>query len=208
MGWLTMTRAGMGAHATAKAYLDAQLTYERESDAETVSGLRVLKSAIVNHVYYAAAEPYARRGETETREAPFAIVCLTRWNPRAADGHVFGYKDMDESCGPNEANCPESILALLGPTTHEFALDWRRRCLAVLERRKRQVKHGDKVKLAGTMRFTDGYEGDEFTICRAGNRITLIAPGGGRYRISRFRERDWTIIPQTRIHAPIFAPRS
>ena len=32
MGWLYMTRSGMGGHDSAKAYLDAQFTYERTGD--------------------------------------------------------------------------------------------------------------------------------------------------------------------------------
>ena len=39
---------------------------------------------------------------------------------------------LDETMGPNEASCPETILKLLTPTQNEHALDWRKRCLANL----------------------------------------------------------------------------
>jgi hypothetical protein len=208
MGWLTMTREHMGVTPTPKAYLDAQFTYDRPHDDGSIKGLRVLRSAYVNRVYYAAVEPYVRHGDAETTEPVFAIVCLTSWTPNARDNHIFGYKDMSEHSGPNEAGCPESILAMLGPTTHEYALDWRRRCLAALARRKRDIRDGDRIKLASPMRFTDGFEGDEFIVRREGRRLTLVAPHGGRYRISRFRDRDWSIVQQTTIHAPVFAPRA
>ena len=47
MGWLTMTRMAMGGHETPKAYLDAQLTYERKAEGDTpFGGLRVLRVSI------------------------------------------------------------------------------------------------------------------------------------------------------------------
>ena len=48
----------------------------------------------------------------------------------------FYYKDMDESSGPYAYDCPKSILDLLSPTTNEFALNWRRKCYANIERKK------------------------------------------------------------------------
>ena len=69
MGWLFMTREGMGGHATAKAYLDARLTYPPRE--EGGSGLRVLASSCLrNKVYYAAVQPY---GGSDT--AVFAMIC-------------------------------------------------------------------------------------------------------------------------------------
>lgn len=44
----------------------------------------------------------------------------TRW---------WGYKDMDENMGPNESKAPKSLIAKLSPTTNEYALAWRKRCL-------------------------------------------------------------------------------
>ena len=206
MGWLTMTRGHMGSHTTPKAYLDAQFTYERKDESAATKGLRVLRSAYVDRIYYAACEPYSRQDGTETAEPVFAVVCLTRWTPNARDGHVFGYKNMTEHSGPNEARCPEAILTLLGSTSHEYALDWRRRCLITLERRRRTIAHGDRIRLASKLRFSDGFEGDEFMIEKRARRIVLVAPHGGRYQISRLSERDWTVIPATKIHAPVFAP--
>lgn len=40
MGWLTMPRASLGLHTTAKAYLDAQFTYERELEGGAPEGCR------------------------------------------------------------------------------------------------------------------------------------------------------------------------
>lgn len=111
MGWLYMHRAGMGGHETPKAYLDDQLTYEREACEDApFRGCRVLKSVFTGSTYYAAVERY---GEDRERLYVTAVICLVHWNPKAADGLIFGYKDMDEQSGPVEANCPRSILELL-----------------------------------------------------------------------------------------------
>ena len=147
MGWLTMTRLGMGSHATPKAYLDGQLTCERERRGDTpFQGLRVLKSVYSGGTYYAAAERYDENGE---RIYVTAIVCLVRWNPKAADGHIFGYKDMDENSGPCEDACPRSVLRLLSPTSHPWALDWRR--YRSLRLKERKVDDGDLIRFPNAM---------------------------------------------------------
>jgi hypothetical protein len=202
MGWLTMSRYHMGGHATAKAYLDAQFTYSRDVDGIT-KGLKVLGSSCPqNRTYYAAAQVIV---DGIGRDV-FAIVCKVMWSPNSKTGEHFGYKDMDESMGPCEDNCPRQILDLLTPTTREHALDWRRRCDANLERRARKVEDGDRIKLAAPMTFTDGHVGDEFTVEKRGRRLSLRDPAtGGRYRISRFMEHPWTFVRATKVHKTIFA---
>jgi hypothetical protein len=204
MGWLFMTRDGMGGHATAKAYLDAQLTYER-SDETGARGLRVLASSCLrNQVYYAAAQPY---GGKET--AVFAIICLVRWNPRDKEGMIFGYKDMTEDAGPCEAECPERILALLGTTDHEHAIDWRRRCLASLKRRQRRIIDGTRIRLADEVTFTDGHQGRDFFVVKRGRQICLKDPATGQhYRLSRLMDRAWDIIVAPTIHRTVFPARA
>src|SRR3546814_2436397 len=86
---------------------------------------------------------------------------------------IFGYKDMEESMGPCEDGCPESILNLLTSTDNENALDWRRRCLAKLQQRTRKVEDGDRVKLADALTFTDGHVGDEFIVQKRGRRMSF-----------------------------------
>ena len=88
MGWLFMSKWGMGGHTSPSEYLDAQFTYEREVDGIR-KALRVVASACVqNRIYYAAAQP-----SVDGAAGPvFAIVCLARWNPRNED-ESFGYKD-------------------------------------------------------------------------------------------------------------------
>ena len=118
MGWLSMQ--SLGGHAGPRAYLDNQFTHD---DADLRS--KVLRSSIVRRVYYAAIEHV--RVPTGEREV-WACICLVRYNPKARDGFIFGYKDMEESMGPYSYDCPAAILDLLTATDNENALAWRAKC--------------------------------------------------------------------------------
>ena len=113
MGWLYMR--SLAGYATPKAYLDAQFTYDRDTGSS-----RVLASSLVGRrTYYAAVEWVpAASGEREV----WGLVCLVRYNPRDREGLVFGYKDMSESMGPCESECPARILDLLTATQNTYAL--------------------------------------------------------------------------------------
>ena len=203
MGWLTIPKSSMGPHTTPKAYLDAQCTYERAAEGDTpFQGLRVLKSVYSGGVYYAAAE---RSDEDGKRIYVTAIVCLVRWNPNAADGHVFGYKDMDEEMGPREEACPRSVLELLTSSTHPYALNWRRRCYRMLRLRKRTINDGDLIQFHEPMKFTDGTEHSEFRIRKEGRRTVLTLPDGrGRYKVSRLMDRHFAIKRRPKVAKTFF----
>jgi len=203
MGWLSMTSAGMGGHATPKAYLDAQFTYSRTLDGGGTRGMRVIDSAFVgNRVWYAAAE-VIQDGEVQY---VIALVCLVKWNPGAKDGYVFGYKDMEESMGPCEAGCPGRILRLLSPTAKEHALDWRRRCLIRLRMHGRKVEDGMRLRFPRAISFGDGHSGTEFIVVKKGERVTFRnSEGRGSYRITSFRDLAWTVVPETKVHRTVFA---
>jgi hypothetical protein len=126
MGWLYQNT--LDGHSSPKAYLDAQFTYSR-----TAQCARVLASAVVRgRVYYAAVELHRSGEEVQV----IGIVCLINHDPLATDGMVFGYKDMDESVGPCESECPEASLDLLTPTDALYARAWRERCRANAVRRR------------------------------------------------------------------------
>ncbi|MDT7533106.1 hypothetical protein OVY48_06605 [Sphingobium sp. SA2] len=202
MGWLTMSRHAMGGHATAKAYLDDQFTYSRDVEGGT-AGLKVLASSCLqNRTYYAAAQVITNGVGGEV----FAIICKVLWNPHSKTGEQFGYKDMSESMGPYEDNCPQNILDLLTPTQSEYALDWRRRCAENLKRRARKIEDGDRIKLAAAITFTDGHVGDEFIVQKRGRKLSFRDPEGHcRYRISRFMDLAWDVVPRTKVHKTLFA---
>lgn len=92
----------------------------------TRDGQRVLASATVGRAWYAAL---ACRDRKNGNAIVTALVVLF---DRSGGG--FGYKDMDETMGPNERSCPERILALLSPLDRfsdpGFAAGWRQACIA------------------------------------------------------------------------------
>lgn len=134
MGWTSY-------HAT--HYKKGKIDRKAECDAYFLEGLNsgyfeVLKSSMVGSTYYAAVKPLKKyggkdeNGNTIAIDIPqeeqrvFAVVFLTSTNMR--DYYNFSYKDMDESCGPCQCDCPKGILDLLTPTENEYANVWRKAC--------------------------------------------------------------------------------
>ena len=116
-----------------------------ECDAYFMEGLNrghyeVLKSVMVGTVYYAAVKKLKKyTGHDENgnwlysdlppeEQKVFGAVFITSTSKK--DYYNFGYKDMDETMGPGDCDCPKSIISLLSETDNEYALHWRQRCLA------------------------------------------------------------------------------
>ena len=96
-------------------------------DHKVIGRYEVLKSSMVGSTYYAAVKRTKFATETEPElSRVFAAICLTSTNIK--DYYNFSYKDMDESCGPYQCDCPKGILDLLSPTENEYALQWRQAC--------------------------------------------------------------------------------
>jgi hypothetical protein len=137
-----------------KAEMDSLFTSNGCNDEgqQVRSTMKVLKSAIVNlRTYYCATEVVTLEGERYV----FAGVCLLGY---ALEDMKFGYKDMEESMGPCEDHCPESILDLLTPTDREHAIDWRARCRANIALRKAKPKltKGCVIKFDPPVKAGDG----------------------------------------------------
>lgn len=192
MGWLYMT--SMRGHSGPCAYLDHQFTYERDGHRS-----KVLRSALVGmRTYYAAVEHMRPDGE----RIVFAAVCLVRYNPRDREGYIFGYKDMDETVGPCESDCPPAILDLLTPTERAYALKWRARCRINVARRqalsaKPKPKLGQIILFDEPIRFADGRTLDRFVVAgnwRSGRTMLYRDPvGGGLYRIPNVKARRYRL---------------
>lgn len=178
MGWLYMQ--SLGPHAGPRQYLDEQFTYTTDSVRSTV-----LRSALVRmRTYYAAVEQL-RNGRP--REV-FAVVCLVRYNPRDREGYIFGYKDMDETMGPCESECPPAILDLLTPTDHDYARAWRERCRTAAEARakKPRLRNGWTLVFDEPLTFTDGTSHQRLEVAidpRYPRVIRFRSASGGLYRI-------------------------
>jgi len=127
--------------------------------------------------------------KTPEKREVVGVVCQLRHVPRAKDGYNFGYKDMDETVGPCEFRCPATILALLTPTTHEYALDWRKRCQERIDKRAKapSVKAGDWVKFASPITFRGGETLDTLQWVKGSTFKRYY----GLYRISNWRENEY-----------------
>lgn len=191
MGWLYMRE--MRGHATPRAYIDNQFTYSRDDHR-----LTVLASSMVVSTYYAACERIEASGDRQV----FAVVCLTRHNPRSTDGHVFGYKDMTEHMGPCESECPAALLDELTATDSEYALAWRARCRAnllakKLDRAKPTPKPGQTIILDEPMHFSDGSDRSRFeVVANPKGKTPLFRDPQSRAicRIPAFRKRAYRIV--------------
>src|SRR3546814_17645091 len=99
----------------------------------------------------------------------FAVVCLVRYTPRARDGYIFAYKDMDETVGPCASKCPASILSLLTPTESQWANAWRARCRTVIAARstdtaKPQLRGGQTIVFDAPTTCTDPHPTDRLPV--------------------------------------------
>lgn len=122
---------------------------------------KVLKSSMVNSVYYAAIE----QKNNETKETKiFATICLTKVDNKKYFN--FSFKEMNEFMGPCEHKCPIGILEILSQTDNAMAIDWRVRCRNY--HRKRNIinslpaygRKNGKIKFTPSYNLSSGYQKD------------------------------------------------
>lgn len=98
-----------------------------------------LKVIAKGRTVYAAVKRIKPDGTTYV----FASVILTSTNLK--DYYNFSYKDIDESCGPCESECPASILNILSPTENQYANEWRERCRQNIQKNKEYLKSPESL---------------------------------------------------------------
>lgn len=84
------------------------------------------------------------------------VVCLMQGDPKKYhhEDIRWGYKDMDESCGPYVLNCPERLLAQ-SDCQHERAVEWRQKCRSARASKAahkafiRSLQYGQDVSVGG-----------------------------------------------------------
>lgn len=137
MGWTYQRAKNYKSNGSVdrKAECDALINYTTDKVQQ-----KVLKSSMRGTVYYAAVE----RIEDGTRQV-WAAIFLTAGQDRSDPYFNFGYKDMDETMGPFNYDCPVSILDLLTPTDSENANIWRQKCREAREARDKTVIHKKSV---------------------------------------------------------------
>ncbi len=194
MGWLfqsTPLRDETPAQVLARRF-----THEDERTVATV-----LATATVRGTVYAAIRNTDKQAGTAY---VFCGVFLVRNN--VCDG--FGYKAMDESMGPLEADCPGRILRLLSPveaiSNPGSAASWRERVA-----RRRLERAGDRhrtaalvpgrlLRTARPLRFGT-VEADLFRVVPSPPRrrgpVFVALPHGFRCRLRPEHIRDAALLP-------------
>lgn len=161
-----------------KAECDRILT--QNTDESQGQKKEVLKSAMVGSVYYAAVKTTNEDGSYRI----WAAVFLTSVNQRSY--YNFLYKDQDETCGPADCCCPQSILNLLTETDSEFAKVWRENCWKYHDS-KRNAQSLDKLPIGSKISFINQVSMPNGV--RPGDRIMLIkAVKPGKKRKTKY----WT----------------
>lgn len=148
MGWTYQAAKFYKENGTIDRKAECDRMMNGEND---VRKWEVLKSAMKGSTYYAAVR---LTDKTNGASEVIAYVLLTHTAMR--DYYNFGYKDMCESCGPFESECPKSILELLTDTDSHYAKEWRERCWANINRPKRNTLAS--VKIGQVIEFKIGNE--------------------------------------------------
>lgn len=154
-------------------------------------------------------------GAYKVPDGVVGMVILTRWVKTKDDGsdgdYNYGWKEIDESMGPGDYECPPRIFALLTPhdgSENEWAREWRAKCREHIESRRARPRltEGAKVRFIAPLRFTDGSENDTFEFIKRTTFRQLheldFTPQlgdrfyrGGRVRISNWSKREYEVLP-------------
>lgn len=149
MGWTSYN---------AKFYKNGKVDRKAECDSifENDATCELVESSMRGSVYYAAVKLLKKYvGSDEDGKSVYedltepsisAYVILTSVDN--SDYFNFAYKDMHETMGPFQYDCPQKILDLLTPTDNEFANKWREECRKLKENKNDlgKLKVGDSVK--------------------------------------------------------------
>lgn len=173
MGWLFHNQKLR--HETPVQYITREFSHESETAKATV-----LAAAPVRGTIYAAVR---NEDKTTGKTYVFCAVILFKNSERSG----FGYKDMDESCGPCEVDCPDRILRLLSPVDEipnpGYAAEWRARVAEkkVQDRRMRQsvgkLAPGDIIRLPHAVSFrASGVTADRFRFLDHYKRTSIFEP--------------------------------
>lgn len=140
MGWMFLydcpTKADLIEHVT-----KAQV-WTGDDGVEKIQ--RIVKHTLVGPNLWCVAE----RIEGGVLQWRTIFLFLTR----KEKGVGWGYKDMDESMGPNEVNCPLSYLSDLTEARNEWAREWRESVRAYHARRAKKLEHAKGAKPGDTVR--------------------------------------------------------
>lgn len=159
---------------------------------------RILDKALVGGVLYVAVK--GRDGRPD-----FIAVILV-----SGERGEWGYKDMDESMGPNEASCPLRLLNLIpnpDPDPASYSTEWRARVRAFHKRKAetnakaKNAKNAVKALVVGSLvTLPESFIPASVTIKTIEpSGVVGVGPDGSLYRIRKRHLALATITPPTPI---------
>lgn len=144
MGWLFKNDKLQ--HQTPAQYITEHFTYESEMSKNTV-----IAAATVKNTIYAAI-----KREIKSTGQVFTFCGVFLYKNNCKDG--FGYKDIDETMGPGEVDCPDRIMKLLSPVEDipnpSYAASWRANVAAAKAKRTAVRENAKKLKVGDVIRLT------------------------------------------------------
>lgn len=121
------------------------------------------------------------RDDLEGKRVDGWIEC----NLLASDKGEWGYKDMEESCGPGVSNCPLKYLDMVPCPEGGYAKEWRERVRAYWAARKiLKLRDGLKLKVKPGWRTRGGMAILQVELVKQGRR--WLAKINGASSLSRF----------------------
>ena len=185
MGWLFQQQPLH--HEKPADYFAREFAHENDT-----TKAAVLATATVRGTVYAAI----RNANKQTGKS-YVFCAIVRFKNSKRDG--FGYKNMDESMGPCEVNCPGRIMRLLSPIEDipnpGYAADWRARVAEAKANAAKardtliSLKIGDKIKLACPVHFNRSkISADLFTLVCFNHRTPIFAAVEHPWLVCRLRK--------------------
>jgi hypothetical protein len=110
----------------------------------TGNGVKTIEHCFKGNNLWAVNEYTKQDGST----VQYIALYLLRGRTGSRDG--WGYKDMDESCGPNYYNCPLKYLDMV--KNYEpvgYAKEWREQVREYWTKRNRKLGPGTRIKVSG-----------------------------------------------------------
>jgi hypothetical protein len=148
---------------------------------------RIGECGTAGGTFYALCEPAAE-------DEPFALIVLQR---RTRGQYNYGRKELTESSGPYESQCPARVLDAIERAIpvppNEWAEEWRSRCRENIVRRQaaKSVKSGTWIELASPLVFSDGVGR---SLLQFIGRSSFCACDGVRVRVSNWRTLPYAVV--------------
>ena len=204
MGWSVRDK-GSRLWRTCDAELRAKCEELTKEATEAGYSTTIVASSFVGKVWYAAAHivcPAGTERYLDGADFTTAYVFLTCGNERGG----FGYKDMTETMGPCEVDCPKYILDKLTPVEAMpyagYAAEWRAACHAkrAEKRGSAMVKPapGDRIVLPEPISYSGLMLRDFTVVPTPARRRGVIAvrtdyPDAGLYRLPARIMPEWIV---------------